>query len=268
MDAGSCASGTTLIDLEIKRRTWWTLFMADGWSSSSLGLPRQFRGRELAVDLPMDEKLFESLNIDDTRLEVPWTPGIWAHKITLVQLFGPINDLNRRSVYGITTAEELETSVASLSKQLECWECLLPLDVKANEENLERHIQAGTGGAFVALHLGYHHYATLLYFRFLEPSVSPSPSADIYRNRCKFHASAYSNLLKLARQKKNCEVIYPTVGHMAVVSSSVLLHTLLFGEVGDLQSAREALNANFAAILELRRYWPNTAVMVGSIPAV
>jgi hypothetical protein len=57
---------------------------------------------------------------------------------------------------------------------------MLPLDVKMNEENLERHIQEGTGGAFIALHLGYHHYATLLYFRFLEPSVSASsPLAEI-----------------------------------------------------------------------------------------
>jgi hypothetical protein len=32
MDSGTFASeGTTLIDLEIKRRTWWTLFMADRW---------------------------------------------------------------------------------------------------------------------------------------------------------------------------------------------------------------------------------------------
>ncbi|KAK4031307.1 hypothetical protein C8A01DRAFT_21455 [Parachaetomium inaequale] len=157
---------------------------------------------------------------------------------------------------------ELETSVTSLSKQLEGWEWMLPLDIKMNEENLEHHIQKGTGGAFVALHLGYHHYATLLYFRFLEPAASSSPLADIYRTRCDFHASSYSNLLKLARHKRNCEVIHPTVGHMAVVSSSVLVHTLLCGEERALQSAREALNANFAAILELRRYWPNTAPMV------
>lgn len=236
--------------------------MADRWSSSSLGLPPQIRDTDLAVDLPMDETMFESLAPDETKLNSPWQPGIWAHKISLARLFGPIQDLNHRSVYGNVTAEELESSVASLSRLLEDWESMIPHDVIMNAENLERHIQAGHGGAFVALHLGYHHYATLLYFRFLEPAASSSPFAALYRTKCKFHASSYSELVKLARHKENCEVIYPTVGHMAVVSSSVLLHTLLFSEDENLQGARDALNANFEAILELRRYWPNTGPMV------
>lgn len=262
MNAGTCPPATTLVDREIRRRAWWTLYMADRWSSSSLGLPPQIRDCDLAVDLPMDETMFESLSPEETKLNSPWQPGIWAHKISLVQLFGPIQDLNHRSVYGNVGTEELESSVASLSRLLENWEWTIPHDVRMNAENLQRHIQAGHGGAFVALHLGYHHYATLLYFRFLEPTASSSASAELYRLKCKVHASSYSELLKLARQKENCEVIYPTVGHMAVVSSSVLLHTLLFSEDENLQDARDALNANFEAILELRRYWPNTAPMV------
>lgn len=266
LDCGASSLGTELIDLEIKRRTWWTVFMADRWSSSSLGLPRQIADTELAVDLPMDETIFESLSAEETKLNVPWQPGIWAHMIALVQMFGPIQDLNRRSVYGNITLEEMEAGVTYLSSQLENWEQMLPVDVRMNEGNLERHIQRGTGGAFIALHLGYHHYATLLYFRFLEPPGSTSPLVEIYHSKCNFHALSYSGLVKLARQKQRCEVVYPTVGHMAVVSSSVLLHTLLFGEERDLQSARDALNANFAAILDLRRYWRNTAPMVCLIP--
>lgn len=238
------------------------MYMADRWSSSSLGLPPQIRDTDLAVDLPMDETMFESLAPEETKLNRPWKPGIWAHKISLVRLFGPIQDLNHRSVYGNVSTEELEASVASLSRLLEDWEEMIPHDVRMNADNLQRHIQAGHGGTFIALHLGYHHYATLLYFRFLEPASSSSPFAALYRSKCKSHASSYSELVKLARRKENCEVIYPTVGHMAVVSSSVLLHTLLFSEDEDLRDSRDALNANFEAILELRRYWPNTAPMV------
>lgn len=236
--------------------------MADRWSSSSLGLPSQIRDTDVAVDLPMNETVFDSLSPDETKLNVPWQPGLWAHKISLVRLFGPIKDLNHRSVYGNITAGEIESSVASLSDMLEEWERTIPQDVRMSAENLQHHIEVGQGGAFIALHLGYHHYATLLYFRFLEPAASLSPFAAIYRTRCKYHASSYSNLVRLARQSKNCEVIYPTVGHMAVVSSSVILHTLLFSEDENLESARDALNANFEAILELRRYWPNTESMV------
>ncbi|KAK1708004.1 fungal-specific transcription factor domain-containing protein [Colletotrichum lupini] len=262
MQLGTSTVGTRLVDLEIHRRIWWSLFMADRWSSSSLRLLPQIRDTELAVDLPMDEAIFQSLDPTSTQLEKPWQPGIWAFKISLVQLFGPIQQLNRHSVNRSMTAEDIESSIHSLSQQLETWEKSLPNNVKWKEEMLDWHINRGTGGPYVALHLGYHHYSVLLYFRFLSSQEPRSSAASMYHSRCKSHASAYSNLVKLARGKQGCEVVYPTVGHMAVVSSSMLLHTLLFGEEADLKSARDALNANFAAIVELRQYWPNTAPMI------
>ncbi|KAM0189097.1 hypothetical protein ACHAPI_010242 [Fusarium lateritium] len=261
MDAGAASAARTLIDRELRIRAWWTLYMADRWSSSSLGLAPQIRDTDLAVDLPIHEPIFESLSPDETKLNVPWQPGLWAHKISLVRLFAPIKDLNHRSVYGNIDHDEIESTVAALSKLLEDWEWTIPPDVRLSTENLERYIEVGHGGAFIALHLGYHHYATLLYFRFLEPASS-SPLAAIYRAKCKFHASSYSDLVRLSRQRANCEVIYPTVGHMAVVSSSVLLHTLLFSVDEDVQPARDALKSNFEAILDLRRYWPNTECMI------
>ncbi|KAF5662338.1 hypothetical protein FCIRC_11557 [Fusarium circinatum] len=261
MEADTSLAAGNLIDREMRIRAWWTLFMADRWSSSSLGLAPRIRDTDLAVDLPMHEPIFESLDPNETKLNIPWEAGLWAHKISLIRLFGPIKDLNHRSVYGSVDKEEIDSTVASLSKLLEDWEWTIPPNVRWSTENLERYIKAGHGGAFVALHLGYHHYATVLYFRFLEPTASSSPLASMYRAKRKFHAASYSDLVRLSRQRQDCEVIYPTVGHMAVVSSSVLLHTLLFNEDEDVQTTRDALKSNFEAILELRRYWPNTESM-------
>ncbi|KAF5543830.1 hypothetical protein FMEXI_6889 [Fusarium mexicanum] len=261
MEADTSLAAGNLIDREMRIRAWWTLFMADRWSSSSLGLAPLIRDTDLAVDLPMHEPIFESMSPDETKLNIPWEPGLWAHKISLIRLFGPIKDLNHRSVYGSVDKDEIDSTVASLSKLLEDWEWTIPPNVRWSTENLERYIKVGHGGAFVALHLGYHHYATVLYFRFLEPTASSSPLASMYRAKCKFHAASYSDLVRLSRQRQDCEVIYPTVGHMAVVSSSVLLHTLLFNEDEDVQTTRDALKSNFEAILELRRYWPNTESM-------
>ncbi|KAH7349397.1 hypothetical protein B0T11DRAFT_130561 [Plectosphaerella cucumerina] len=258
------ASPGTLIDLEIRRRTWWTLFMADRWSSSGLGLHRQIRDSGLAVDLPMDEAVFEALPPDAARLDAAWQPGLWAHMISLVQIFGPVQDLNRRSVQGAMDALEIERAVVALASQLDNWEAALPLDMQMSDRNLDYHCARGTGGPFVALHLGYHHYATLLYFRFLEPGAV-TPAAQGYRERCTFHAARYSGLVRLARQRGDCDAVYPTVGHMAVVSSAVLLHTLLFGDEEDLAAARDAMNANFEAIVELSQFWPNTASMIHRI---
>ncbi|KAM0325946.1 hypothetical protein ACHAQA_007251 [Verticillium albo-atrum] len=251
-----------VITCEVRRRVWWTLFMADRWSSSGLGLPRQIKDFGLTLDLPMDEALFTSLSPEATSLDCPWRPGLWAHMVSLVQLFGPIQDLNRRSALGDIDAEELDRTVGLLSQQLENWEWMLPVDAKMTNSNLELHRAKGTGGAFVALHLGYYHYATLLYFRFLDQQATALPITHAYLSRCKQHASAYSQLLRRAREGPGCEVIYPTVGHMAAVSSSVLLHTLLFGDETELQEARDELNANFEAIVELGQYWPNTAPII------
>lgn len=256
-------SGTSLIDLEIYRRMWWTLFMADCWSSSSLALPRLINDAVLTLEVPMDEVAFESLSPDSMELGASWQPGLWAHMISLVRLFAPIQDLNRRSAEGGTAPGETERVVASLSRQLESWAWMLPSDAKMSDDNLEKHRLRGTGGPFVALHLGYFHYSTLLYFRFLEPQPSMlTSSTSHYRDKCTYHAFQYSHLLRKARMRGQCEVVYPTVGHMAVVSSSVLLYTLLFGEESELQTAREAMNSNFEAIIELRQYWPNTGPMV------
>ncbi|KAF4991867.1 hypothetical protein FDECE_13894 [Fusarium decemcellulare] len=252
----------SIVMLEVRRRAWWTLFMADRWCSSGIGLPRQIKELGGTVDLPMDETIFQSLPFDQETLTMSWKPGLWAHMISLVQHFGPIQDLNRRSAQGGVDDDELDGEVAYLARQLELWEKMLPSDSKMTDENFHLHQDKGTGGAFVALHLGYHHYSTLLYFRFLEDQRS---STDLRKNcasLCKHHASAYSALLRRARETTRCEAVYPTVGHMAVVSSSVLLHTLLFGHEDEIQTARHKLNANFEALLELKQYWPSMESMI------
>ncbi|KAF5595303.1 uncharacterized protein FSUBG_9203 [Fusarium subglutinans] len=143
MEADTSLAAGNLIDREMRIRAWWTLFMADRWSSSSLGLAPLIRDTDLAVDLPMHEPIFESLSPNETKLNVPWEPGLWAHKISLIRLFGPIKDLNHRSVYGSVDKDEIDSTVASLSKLLEDWEWTIPPNVRWSTENLERYIKQG-----------------------------------------------------------------------------------------------------------------------------
>jgi hypothetical protein len=239
--------------------------MADHWSSSSLGLDRQMMDFDVSVNQPMDEVAFESLEPEAQTCNGPWQPGIWAHMIALVSIFAPIQNLNHRCAQGDTSPDQLDAEVVLLSQQLENWEHTLPPTDVMSERTLARHCKNGIGGRFVALHLGYHFYSTLLYFRFLEHNYSASPAVQRYKQKCKHHALSYSKLLQRSRQGPDCDVLYPTVGHMAVVSSSVLVHTLLFGEERELQPARHALNANFEAIVELGQHWPNIAPMVSSL---
>ncbi|RFU30687.1 hypothetical protein B7463_g5642, partial [Scytalidium lignicola] len=246
-----------LILREIKARVWWTLFMADRWCSVGLGLPRQIHDCKRAVDLPMDEYVFQNLHNEQQDNPRPLTLGLWAYMITLVEIFGPVQDLNRRLVEENVRDEDSDRCVQEFSTQLDLWQESLPPHLRLNERNLDQHKEKGLGGGFVALHLGYHHYATLLYFQYLDPQRTSTVMHKSYVNRCKFHASSYSALLKMSRDKGECEAVYATVGHMTLVSSSVLLYTLLFGDENELPAARENLSFNFKALVELKRYWPS-----------
>jgi len=55
------------------------------------------------------------------------------------------------------------------------------------------------------------------------------------------------------------------VRHMTAVSSSVLLHTLLFGTDEELTPAREGLVVNFKALVVLQKYWSSLGIVVRQI---
>lgn len=255
---------------ETKLRIWWTLFMADHWYSSSLGLRRDMLLEDAPIPLPMDERVFYDLAPSQSKAESNWKPGLWAHMVTLVQLFGPIQDLNRQSSQCRLDQAAVDQQTATLAEKLDQFVHALPSDMQMNEVNLETHGRQGTGGSFVALHLGFHHYATLLFFQYLDAGLAPTVERTQFAARCRNHAASYSTLLQRGRQQTQpCwETVYPTVAQMTVVSSSVLLHTLLFGVEEELANARAALHANFAALVELEQYWPIVTLLVYTLDSI
>lgn len=251
---------------ELRIRIWWALFAADNWCSSSLGFPRQMKDWPRPARLPMDERMFADMDPDEL-LKDPnmpcQSPGLWAHMATLIEVFSPIQEVNWRAA----SSEELhpdriEQDTDHLAQLLDNWESRLPRDFKLTESNLIEHSSRGTGGVFMGLHLGFHHYATLLFYQYLDTRSTMTMRARQFAARCKHHALNFSTWLARGRQQPGCEAVYPTVGHMAIVSSSVLLHTLLFGEENELPQSRHCLEANFEALLELEEYWPVVKTMV------
>ncbi len=254
------------ITRETKRRVWWTLYMIDRWSSAGLGLPRQFYNDCGSPDLPMNELVFHRLKEGDPNPSASsQRAGLWAHMITLVTIFGHIQDLNQHLAREDLEEDYIESAVCGLAESLERFDNGLPSDVQLTFDNLATHARQGVGRTFVALHLGFHHYATLLYFQYLDTQRPASPNKVLYANRCKNHAAAFSDLLRTSHEYKDCAAVYNIVGHMTVVSSSVLLHTLLFGEDDELPSARRRLESNFELLVKLRNYWPSVRLMVSSV---
>ena len=250
---------------EVNRRIWWSLYLIDRWASAGLGLPRQFHIGGLAPNLPMDEVMFLGLSSGESSNSnsvVNWKPGIWSHMISLVNIFEHIQDLHKELVDRVHWDEEyIESRVLSLAEELAAFERNLPSNKAFSLENLELHKRRGVGRTFVALHLGYHHYSTLLYYQYLDQRRPANPNTKMFTHRCKHHAIAYYALIQTAIQHGQ-EALHNILGHMTVVSSSVLLHTLLLGDDDELPEARQRLESNFEFLVRLKDIWPSVELMV------
>lgn len=203
-----------VITSEINRRVWWSLYMIDRWASAGLGLARQIHLGDDAPQLPMDEVQFRKLNpTNTTEILENWKPGIWSHMITLAKIFGDIQDLNRMLVEDEAWEEDqIESRVLGLAEELTSFERDLPPKMSFSSENLNFQQKQGVGRAFVALHLGYHHYATLLYYQYLDQRRPPTPTKRIFTERCKYHAIAFCELISTSAKQGDSEALHNVVG--------------------------------------------------------
>lgn len=207
------------------------------------------------LNLPMEEVTFQMLHPSTEIGPQVRSYGLWHQKILLVDILGDIQSLNWSLVNEERSRNVVDQEVADIGERLQSWHESLACNMKMDNQNMDAYRMKGLGGTFVALHLGYHHYSTLLYFQYLQPTHEQSASAVIFAQRCKSHAVAFSKLLSCARGRNDCQVVYMTVAYMTMDSSSVLLHMLLFGSAEEVELGRTGLLTNFEALLELKRYW-------------
>ena len=256
----------TAVMSEVRSRVWWTLFMLDRWSSAGLGLPRQISDQQVPQKLPRSEIVFHQLSIDEEEWpEGEHDLGLWAHMIALVQHFGPVQDLNRLLATDGASEAHIDLTVSRIANELENWQTDLPDHVRLGADSLAWHRSHGHGRTLVALHMGYYHYATLLLFQYLDRSASNLPHASIYAERCREHASGFSDLLRTSYETPGCEAMYNIVGHMTIVSSSVLIHTLLFGDEEQVPPAKARLESNFKILMKLKDWWPSVSSMTSKL---
>jgi hypothetical protein len=256
--------GDDSIMREVKLRTYWSLYMIDQWSSAGLDMPRQIPDTN-RHSLPMPEMEFWNMisgNKVPRELAHDRQPGLWGYMVILARIFGKIQELHRQLANNHLSDAEAEEYTRQVALLLQEFSQSLPPNMKLTRDNLDRHAKGGLGSTFVALHLGYHHYSTLLYFHYLDSTHNEVSNQALFAARCKFHAAAFSELLSLSNEVPGCEAVYFIVAHMTVISSSALLHTLLFGEPDEMPGTRERLSSNFQVLLKLKQYWPYVNSMV------
>ena len=255
-------AGDNEIVREEKVRAWWSLYMVDRWSSAGLDVPRQMPD-DGHIALPLYELDFYAMEPhSNQKLVTHRKSGLWAEMVRLARDFGRIQDLHKQYADADINTREVERTTGELSQKLETFVDRLPEQFQLTEHNLRRHASKGLGRDLVALHLGYYHYATLLHFPYLDLHLEANQNQELYALRCRENAAALSDLLSKSWLMDGCKPVYFIVAHMITVSSSALIHGLLFGDEATISDIRRRLESNFQALIELRSYWPAAAMMV------
>lgn len=212
----------------------------------------------------MDEAVFAAMRSGEPDLpDEAWTPGLWAHMVKLVDIYAKIQELHMQLVYTDQWDEHaMDESVGRLEAELISFDTSLGAELTFSTENLALFVGRGLGSVFVAFHLGYHHYYTLVFYQYLDQRRPQTKNGKRYARECKRHASIICDVLKASRETSGAKALYNIVGHVAIVSSSVLLHTYLFGESYDLDDSRRRLESNLVSLTELRGYWSSVELMV------
>lgn len=110
---------SAVIVRETARSVCWTLFLSSHRCFSGLGLPCRSDEFRPTCELPMDELTFAFLAPGQAGMDAPRKLGLWERMVMLVQLSGPVMELNRRIADpAYVSAEELDASVRSIEKQL------------------------------------------------------------------------------------------------------------------------------------------------------
>jgi hypothetical protein len=251
---------------EIKRRVWWTCFLVDIWSSGGSSISRQFNTPSTWPRLPVSELLF--LNLCPGEADIAgsvWRPGMWSHMVEMVEVYKEIQDLIRYLVVMKNWDEKfISHTVDSLALRLLAFEDRFEAELQFSAENLVLNARRGLGRLFTGFHLGYQFYCMLLFYQYLDKNRPPTVNGVAYADRCKAHARKICDILRLSREHKGAEALHNIIAHITVVSSSVLLHTYIFGDAGELQDAMKRLEWNMEALVHLRVYWPSVELMVGA----
>ncbi len=231
-------SGMSILDQEVRRRTYLSVVIAGKWSTADMSIApviAEYPPENLRL---LDEEDFLALR------ERPAGHGIWTQMAKTIDIFREILDIIIILGSGEIFASQIN-KVNQLAERLGQWEQELPARLKYRPENLTYFQRLGLGKTFLAMHIGYHHYWQLLSFPFLDPRNDNRLASE-----CKKHAMIVSEIAS-----QGGELVYYIIGHILVVSSSIHLHTLLLGG-GDVDRARVYLLSNFDILMKLKKYWP------------
>jgi hypothetical protein len=240
---------------EVRRRAWSILFSADRWCALGTGIPRitgfEYRTDRQPARKPMPDIDFLQLTNDTPQPEHKL--GIWGPNRDLHDIASSIHSHHLAVVFDPASKEASMEHIDEIYLELQQWQNNLPDSFKFSPQNIYRQSSISSGAIFLGTHLSYHYNYVVLLYQFLSYS---DPNSRRYAEQLEYHASKISEIIRWSNKLPDCRLLYSVVAHILVISSSVHLHTLLFGDSNAAKLAKDDLDTNFEHIMALRRLWP------------
>lgn len=276
---GDEKSELTFTDREIRRRTMWSCFLLDRFSSSGTDRPTFVGPEHIRAQLPIKEKLFnmeitgptedlqgnvpnpvdpETGQVADARENM----GVAAYTIRLVAIWGEVIDylnLGGKQRDQCSMWDEKST-YQRLQKSSTEWKETLPAWLSYTPENLASHASEKTANQFLFMHIVYNQ-VILFMNRFALPfpgsrQVYPRDMPQQFLSSSAEAAQeAANNISALVHEGMDHIVVAPFAGYAAFFSSTVHIHGA-FSQNPTLEaSSKQNLAWNVKYLSKMKKHW-------------
>ncbi|KAE8375135.1 hypothetical protein BDV26DRAFT_283711 [Aspergillus bertholletiae] len=255
-------SVTNAIYREEYRRTCLSVRIATHWSASDMFMEPEDTCHSPEMIPKVDDVLFHTLTSAELLREPQLAPtfrcDMWAQMAGTLDIFTKINGLLRQLSRGVITLSDYFQEAPLLEDRLNRWYENLPEHLTYSYDHIIFFLERNLGRTFLSMHIGYYHFRQMLFFPFLKAGAGRDATAtEPNAAKCNESAATVSEILNYATSLENCELDYFIYGHIAVVSSCVHLHSLLFSDdLSELFMARQRLILNFKFLMRVKSYWP------------
>ncbi|KAK6434560.1 hypothetical protein LTR95_009259 [Oleoguttula sp. CCFEE 5521] len=277
--AGDGSSELTFTDREIRRRTMWSCFLMDRFSSSGTDRPLFVAPNHIHAQLPIKERLFQ-LEItgptEDLQGNVPnpvdpetgqavdakENMGVAAYTIRLVAIWGDlISYMNfggkQREALPMwsedSTYQKLKRATAAIMESL-------PSFLEYTEENLATYVSDRLANQFIFMHI-IHNQIVLFVNRFAlsTPGTRAGLPKDMPESFIAESAQAAQNaantISALVKEGQDHMVVAPFAGYAAFLSSTVHINGAFSRDPALQASSKQNLAWNVKYLTMMKNYW-------------
>ncbi|KAF9148643.1 hypothetical protein BG015_009614 [Linnemannia schmuckeri] len=252
-------------EAEVRKRLWWSLYMADRLGSAILGRPMTLRDEGFNVQMPTDEWIVDVLG-EDT-VEYPYEPEsviscrlIWSIKL-FMQLGKVLDTMHciEAEINGSFLADISRTQLPQLHNSLTSWFLSLPNELMYTPYTMSPNSNHPPSPPTALMHMFYYTTLTILHRPYLRPVNSESIDSNFLLSSRNICTAAATNVCHIADSLMLHGQLRDTCyyGMACLVSAgTVHVHNAITPTPSNRETTRAGLSKTVKAAHELVRTFP------------